>query len=53
MDIRRNFFAERVIRYWNGLPGEVGMLPVLGVFRKRLDMSLTVVDNLMFTQRLN
>jgi len=40
LDIKKNFFTERVVRHWIRLPRVVGESPSLEGFRRRGDVAL-------------
>jgi len=40
LEMRKNFFTERVVKPWNRLPGAVGESPSLEGFKKRVAVAL-------------
>ena len=40
MDIRKDFFTQKLVTHWNRLPKEVVDAPSLEAFKVRLDVAL-------------
>ena len=53
LDIRKKFFAVKVIRHWNRLPNKVVNAPSLKTFMTRLDGALSHLISNMITSDTN
>ena len=52
MDIRRNFFSQRVVTHWNRLPKEAVDAPSLEAFKARLHHRIIESPRLEKTHRI-
>lgn len=41
LDIKKNLFTERIAKFWNSLPREVVDSPVVGIFKRHVDVMLS------------
>lgn len=54
LEIKKNFFADSVVKHWNKLPGEVVEPPALEVFKTANGIYCCGLVNIMlFKKRLN
>ena len=45
LNIRKYFFSQRTVSWWNSLPNHVVAAPSVNTFKKRLDDHMADVDN--------
>ena len=44
LDIRKYFFSQRVVNFWNRLPPEVVNSRSIGIFKSRIDVYMNAID---------